>query len=219
MTELKKLDNFHAGMLPEATKQRLEYYGQLGEKQHWGIAREVERIIDELEAEGIEPPMMQLYAAVGEVSYSAAESVRGWFQIYKEIPKPIFDEYVESGADAGSQTLSFHQHKALVPHVDGKGVERVNEYENLIQRWFDFCARENRSPSSVDGIRAWVAGEYGAPSPELGRFKRYATNMVKLIGNPSVPEAVRQELIRHKDKLNDLSTRYPNLGDWGVSDD
>jgi len=70
----KILDHFHAGMLPDDSKQRLEYYSQLQEKHHWGVAKEVEHILAELVAEDVVVPRMQLYAAVAEASRDEPES-------------------------------------------------------------------------------------------------------------------------------------------------
>lgn len=207
------LDNFHAGMLPAESKQRLEYYSQLQEKHHWGVAKEVGYILAELAAEDVEVPRMKLYAAVAEVSRDEPESVRMWYGVYEKIPKDIYKSYV-----VDNDLISFHQFKALVPHVKTFGRERSQDFERLIVDWFDHCSEVGRSPSSVSGMRTWIAGEYGAPSPEVGKYKRHIKVTLQLAGNESVPQPIRNEMVRHKDALTTIVDKYMLDEDWRPED-
>lgn len=209
---MKMLDSFDAGMLPADTKERLEYYGSLGDEKHWGVAKEVKHILAELEAEGVEVPMMKLYDAVAEDCRSVGESVRMWYGVYEKIPADIFKKYVEDEID---ERLSFHQFKALVPHVKSFGKQRSVDFEEIISKWFDHCAKEGKAPQSVTGIRSWVIGDNGGPAPEMGKYHRHIRQTMILSTHDKVPHAIRQVMKAHLEHL-DLAAKRAKLEEWEV---
>lgn len=201
------LEQLSAGDMPEEMRVELNYIGDLGEEKAWGTAKRVQLWLDMMHAEGVHPQMMQVYALIGQEVKSSSETVRMHYGVWKEIPNEVWRAYTDGGKE-----LSFHQFKALVPKLRDRPAA---DWYDHIERWFDYCTANQTHPGSVDGIRGWLDGEYGAPSPEVGRHRRMMGAARKLAGDPSVPQPVREVYRRFIERIDQVCDQW-GLTEWKV---
>ena len=154
----------------------------------------------DLWSEGVQYSRQSLYKAVAAHAGCASETVRMRAHVQRRFPKWISEKY---------PWLSFHQAKALVPV--GKG--EADKYEALIQGWEEHSASTLISVTSVDGLRAWLHQEDGAPSPALVRYRRMITQVQKVISDGDTPAVVAQ-LLRALLKDVEYYARLEKLDDW-----
>ena len=199
------LEKFGAADVPDAMQAELTALGDLGEREAWGIAKRVQKVVDMLHAENVHAPMMKVYAAIGDHARKSSETVRMYYGVWKEIPADVLNLY---STDKGHE-ISFHQFKALVPKLRGKPSQ---EWVSEIGAWLTHAADTLRSPASVDGIRAWLAGKHGAATPAIGRHRRTIAAAKKLAQDDSVPDRLRSEYQRHVQTVGQI------IDTWGYTD-
>lgn len=209
-TEYFLLEELTTNDMPEEMRYELNYLGDLGEDKAWGTAKRVHLWLDMMHAEGIHPQMMQLYAIVGQEVKSGSETVRMHYGVWKEIPREVYRAYT----DGDGKEIGFHQFKALVPKLRD---QPASEWFTLIERWFGFCADNQRHPASVDGMRSWLAGEFGAPSPAVGRHRRIMGACKKQAQDQAVPEPLRKLYARFIELMVQACDTH-SLGDWVIED-
>src|SRR3990167_1555903 len=191
---------FTARDIPEDVASLLAEAAGLGDKAAWRIGRLTNALMDDLKAEGVQYSRQSLYKAVAAHAGCASETVRMRAHVQRRFPKWLSEKY---------PWLSFHQAKALVPV--GKGED--DKYEALIQAWEEHSASTLISVTSVDGLRAWLHQEDGAPSPALVRYRRMITQVQKVISDGDTPAVVAQ-LLRALVKDVEYYARLEKLDDW-----
>ena len=192
-------EDFSASDIDDETQNQLAALAELGEQRAWGVAKLTELLDRRLEASGRVVPRKALYAAVAQHARSSGESVRMWHGVYKRVPDAIRIEY--------SDRLSFHQFKAIVPHAKTEA-----EWADVINRWLDYAASSGHNPGSVDGLRAWVQDQKGAPPPMVGRHQRIGRALRVQLGDEGLPQRIKQEYTKFWHAINraSFSTDDPN---------
>lgn len=203
-------DDFSASDIPQDIQNELMALGDLNEEHSWGVARRVADMIDAARAEGYDIPRMKLYAAVGQYSRDASETVRMYYGVWKVIPPAILRDY--SIDPAPGKDIGFHQFRYCKPHLAGKSEQ---EWRDKLEAWFAYCTEHQLSYRSTDGINGWLGGS--APSASVGRAKRTLLGAVKMRDDLNVPIALRNLVRRFVDRWNQECDTW-GLSEWRVDE-
>ena len=197
---LELWEDFSAGDVPDEMQMDLVALADMGEQRSWGVGRYTEVLDRALKAEGKFVPRNALYASVAQHAKSSSESVRMWHRIFLAVPADIRVEY--------GDRISFHQMKAIVPHA-----KTPEEWADVINRWLDYAANASHNPSSVDGLRAWLQDQKGAPPPEVGRHLRIGKALRRQLEDEAkIPPQIVKAYRDFFEKVNKAA------GDWGLTD-
>ena len=104
--------------------------------------------------------------------------------------------------------LSFHQMKAVCPHAKTEA-----EFADVMNRWLDYAANSGHSPGSVDGLRAWLGDQKGAPPPEVGRHRRIGKAVRFMLEDAKVPEQMQKVYRDLFDRVNNVASIH-GLAEW-----
>lgn len=191
---------FTASDVPEEIQQELASLADMGEARSWGVARLTEVLFRGLAATRTNVQKKDVYAAIAQHARSSGESVRMWHRTYLAVPNDIRIEYQDR--------LSFHQFKAVVPHA-----KTPAEWADVLNRWLDYAANSNHNPGSVDGLRAWLLDQKGAPPPEVGRHQRIGRSVRFMLEDEKVPAEIKKPLRKLVDEIEKVAFMLGNA-DW-----
>lgn len=193
--------DFSAKDIDDEIQHQLGALAELGEQRAWGVAKLTEVIDRQAKGAGRVIQRKALYAAVAQHARSSGESVRMWHSVYLKVPETIRVEF--------GDRLSFHQMKAVCPHA-----KTESEFADVINRWLDYAANSGHSPGSVDGLRAWLGDQKGAPPPEVGRHQRIGKAVKYMIEDEHVPEPMRTLYRKFYNAVISRSMATDNPAQW-----
>lgn len=192
--------HFTAKDIPADIADLLQHAAGQADQASWKVGELTNLIIDDLAAEGVDYNKTSLYKAVAAHAGCASETVRMRAHVQRRFPKELRDEW---------PWISFHQAKALVPI----GKDDPAEYERLIQGWATHSADTHISVTSVDGLRAWLHHQEGAPSAALVRYRRMLAQVYRVQSDQETPGFVVQ-LLRQLLKDLDYGAQQQEKMEW-----